>query len=324
MMASTRRRWTFATTVALLVLALGVGRANAQCTLPFALTNGSLSDATQLMANFQAVAKCINPGGSTNAIQTRAANGTLAGVGPLANGQLIIGSTGSAPQAQTLGAGAGIAIANSPGNITVTATSGLPGAGVYRQVMSATPTSSGTGLTTWLNQGSATVSDSAVGICLTAPTSGTSTNLTGRYMAAPTTPYTFTALIAATRMSTSFAGTGIGWYDGSAKLHVISYSINNGALPYLLVNKWNSVTSFSASDYTSNQNAFAQPIWLQISDNGTNVSFRFSQDGYNFVQVFSVAKSSGFLGASGYSNVIFFVDPRGGQSLNTIMSWTQS
>jgi len=43
-------------------------------------------------------------------------------LGPLTNGQLLIGSTGADPIAATITAGAGISIGNSAGNITITAT----------------------------------------------------------------------------------------------------------------------------------------------------------------------------------------------------------
>ena len=47
-------------------------------------------------------------------------------LGPLTNGQLVIGSTGNAPQASTLTAGAGIAITNAAGSVTISSTgSGL-------------------------------------------------------------------------------------------------------------------------------------------------------------------------------------------------------
>lgn len=295
--------------------------AAAQCALPHTLSNTQPADATQVMANFNALVACINLGGTTNAIQYNAGSGALGGVGPLTNGQLVIGSTGNAPQAQALTAGTGISITNGAGSVTIAATS-TPG--LYRQVMSATPTSTSTGLTTWLNQGSAAVSDSAVGVSIDAPTTGTSLNLVGRYKTSPSTPYKITALIAATRASTSFNAVSIGWYDGTNKLHLISYTLNNGGVPYIVAAKWNSVTSYNGADFTSAFNSFAQPIWLQIGDDGTNVSFAFSQDGTNFLTVFSVAKSSGFLGASGYGNVIFTLDPRGGRTLGTIMSWTES
>jgi hypothetical protein len=297
--------------------------ANAQCALPYTLTNGQLANATQVMANFKALANCLSPGGPTNSVQYNNSAG-LSGIAPLSNGQLVIGSTGAVAQPQTVVPGPGIATTNVGGGITFSATGGAAGNGVFSPNMSATPTSSGTGLTTWLNQGTAAVSDSAVGVCINAPSSGTSGNVIARYMSAPSTPYTFTALIAATRNSASANGVGIGWYDGTAKLHIASFTTNAGAAPLFQVNKWNSVTSFNASDVTSAANAFAQPIWLQIHDDGTNVSFAFSQDGVAFLSLFSVAKSSGFLGAAGYSNIVFFVNPQGSQTLGTLLSWTQS
>lgn len=301
--------------------------AQAACTLPHQLTNGQTADATQVMANFNALVTCLNslnPAGSTNAVQYNAGSGSFGGAGPLTDGQLLIGSSGAAPQAQTLTAGSGIQITNGAGAITIAATGGGSGAGLYRQVMSATPTSAGTGLTTWLNQGSAAVSDSAVGISLSAPTSGTTPNMVARYGAAPTPPYTITALIGATRNSNNFSGAGIGWYDGANKLHVISVIVFNGGAPRIEVEKWNSATSWNSNDFQSNANSFSQPIWFRLQDDGTNVSFAFSQDGANFLQVFAIAKSSGWLGASGYSNVMFFANPQGGQTVSSLMSWAQN
>lgn len=303
-----------------------VGNAAAQCTLPFQLTNGQTADATQVMANFTALLNCINdaaPSGSNNAIQYKTGTGTVGGVGPLTNGQLVIGSTGAAPQGQPLTAGAGIAITNGAGSITISATGSGSGGGLYNQVTSATPTSASTGLTSWLNQGSAVLTESAVGININAP-SNTTGNLAGRYGPAPSPPYRITVLVAGTRASTQYSSIDFGWFDGVNKLHLIAYNINNGAAPYLVVNKWNSATSYSATDYVSPTNAFAQPIWLQIADDGTNVSFAFSQDGANFLTLFSVAKSSGWLGASGYSNLIFAVGPQGGRTLGTLIPGTRA
>jgi hypothetical protein len=296
--------------------------AKAACTLPYTLTNGQTADATRVMANFNALVACLGSAGSTNTVQYNAGGGSFAGVGPLTNGQLVVGSTGAAPQAAALTAGSGIAITNGPGTITITASGGPTG--LYSQVMSATPTSAGIGLTNWLNQGSATVTDSAVGIAMALPAAGSGTHITGRFMASPTPPYKITALIAAMRNSGSTNQVGLGWYDGSNKLHLLAYATNAGGAPYLFVGKFNSTTSFSAFDMQSNTNAFAQPIWLQIQDDGTNVSFSFSQDGANFLQLFTVAKSSGWLGATGYNDIIFWSDPANVQTIGTIMSWAQN
>jgi hypothetical protein len=289
------------------------------------ITNGQTPDATQMMADFTALISCLNAGGSANAIQYNAGSGTLGGVGPLTDGQVVVGSTGNAPQAQTVTAGSGIAVTSGSGSVTVATTAGTTATGLYRQVMSATPTSSGTGLTSWLNQGISVVTDSAVGLSIDAPQSG-GTKLTGRYMAAPATPYTITALVSATRNSAVASAVGIGWYDGTAKLHVLSNIVPNANFwPLLQVAKYASVTGLAGTDFVSAQTNFSLPMWFQLRDDGTNVSFAFSQDGANFLTVFSVAKSSGYLGASGYDNVIFFVNPQStGDTIGTLLSWTQS
>lgn len=300
--------------------------AQATCTLPYALTNGQVADATQVMANFNALLNCINagaPGGSVNSVQYNAGGTSFGGVAPLTNGQVAIGSTGNAPQAATLSAGSGIVITNGAGSVTI-ATTGGGGGGLYNQKLSATPTSAGTGLTTWFNQGSATVTDTPVGICVNAPATSSSGNITGRYMTAPSPPYTITVLLAATRVSTGYAGAGIGWYDGTSKLHLVAYATDGGGVAHFEIQKWNSATSWNSNDVSSAANGFSQPIWLQIEDDGTTIYFRFSQDGANFFPLFSTAKSSGFLGSSGYSNVIFFANPELSQTLATLMSWTQN
>lgn len=325
-MDSARRRVVFAAALSAFATVFAAG-SNAQCVLPNQLTNGAVADATQVMANFNALATCIGgltPGGSTNSVQYKTGASALGGVGPLTDGQLVIGATGAAPQAQTLTAGAGISIGYGGSGISI-ATSGAPiGEGLYRQVMSATPTSAGIGLTNWLNQGTSTVADAANGIAMVVPPSGAAINVTARTMAAPSTPYAIRTLIAATRASNSYNGVGIGWYDGTNKLHLIMLTIANGAIPYLGVTKWNSPTSYNAADFTSFGNGFPQPIWLEIRDDGTNVAFAFSQDGANYLTLFSVAKASGFLGATGYSNLVFAVYPLGAsQTVGTIMSWTQ-
>ncbi len=326
-MNGVRKRVVLAAAVS--ALALGsASTSNAQCVLPNQLSNGTVADAPQVMANFNALATCIgalSPGGATNSVQYKTGASALGGVGPLTDGQLVIGATGGAPQAQTLTAGPGISIGYSGSGISIS-TSGAPiGEGLYRQIMSPTPTSAGIGLTNWLNQGTSTVTDSATGVTLDVPPIGaTVANVTARYMAAPSTPYSIRALIGATRASNSYNAVGIGWYDGTNKLHLLTLTTSNGGVPILEVTKWNSPTSYSAADFTSFGNAFSQPIWMEIRDNGSTVAFAFSQDGANYLTLFSVAKASGFLGAAGYSNLVFAVNPRGAsQTVGTLLSWTQ-
>ena len=318
-----QRRIIHAASAALALLIASGSDVRAQCALPYQLTNGQPADATQVMANYSALLACINtavPAGANNALQYKAGSGAFGAVGPLTNGQLVIGSTGAAPQAQTLTAGPGIVVTNGPGSITVSAASGST-TGLYGPVMSGRPTAATTGLVNWLNQGTSTSTDSAVGLSLNVPAG---TTVSGLYRSAPTAPYTITALLAATRNSTGFNGVAIGWYDGTAKLHALSYVLQSGGVPFFEVEKWNSFSSFNGNDVASAPNGYSQPIWLRIADDGTNISFGFSQDGANFLTLFSAAKSSGFLGATGYSNVVLFANPINSRTIGTLLSWTQN
>lgn len=122
-------RWNHIVAVLLAVFCSGLGlhpaAVAAPCALPNQLTNGQVADASQVMADFNALVACLSaaPAGSLNALQYNAGDG-FGGVGPLTDGQLLIGATGSAPQAATLTAGTGIAITSTPGGVTITATGG--------------------------------------------------------------------------------------------------------------------------------------------------------------------------------------------------------
>src|SRR5690348_11545243 len=77
------------------------------------------------MANFNAILTCLNnqkPAGATDTLQYNAGSGSFGAVGPLTNGQVVIGSTSNAPQASTLTAGPGITITNGIGSVTIGST----------------------------------------------------------------------------------------------------------------------------------------------------------------------------------------------------------
>lgn len=206
------------------------------------------------------------------------------------------------------------------GRITAIANGSGGGGGVgglWSGVMSAVPTAALTGFTTWLNQGSASVADSAAGIAITAPSAGA--NVRGRVQAAPVSlPYTITALVCLNGKPVGNTTVGLGWYDGSNKLHFIS--LNNNPTPVVVVTKWNSPTSFNGNDYVGTGSA-PPMMWFRLNCTSTNVTFSQSNDGVNFTPIFSVAKASGFLGATGYSNIFFGVVPNGEAVVGTLMSY---
>lgn len=176
------------------------------------------------------------------------------------------------------------------------------GGGLFGPVLSAIPTAANTGLNAWVNQGGASVADGATGIVLTVPAAA-GDNLRIRTKTAPSTPYTVTALLAIEASNQNFQMVGLGWSDGT-KLHTIQLTYNAGW--GIEVAKWTNATSFSATDVAIQTRPGPGRFWVQVEDDGTNVYFRLSADGATFREVFSVAKASGFLGGSGYTNIVFF------------------
>ena len=110
----------------------------------------------------------------------------------------------------------------------------------------------------------------------------------------------------------------IGWTDGT-KFHIIRAD-STGAI---FVQRFSSIGSFASQDAVSARSQYWEPtVWLKIYDDGVTVHFYCSKDGVQFAQVYSVAKSSGYL--SSYSNVFFGnLTAASGASGATLLSWTQ-
>jgi hypothetical protein len=196
---------------------------------------------------------------------------------------------------------------------SMVAAGGGSGSGLFSQVMSATPSTASTGLNTWLNQGSATETDGATGMFIQGVASQ-DWQLVKK--TAPGTPYTITALVLMNCPKTSNIGAGIGFTDGT-KLHIAQLQTGSN----VIVSKWNTTTSFNGNDFASADLWYEGQVWLRINDDGTNVKFSWSHDGANFRQVFSVAKASGFLGGSGYTNVFFGANSNTAAAAATLASW---
>lgn len=238
----------------------------------------------------------------------------------------MIGKLRAAALALLLACGLGI---GALGQTTVTAQTTLNGGsssstsgGLYNQIMSATPTMASTGLSAWINQGSATTANQATGLQITGVSGQFWQTLT---KAVPATPYSITAEIQCYYSGNGVNGTatiggGIGWTDGT-KLHLLALQNAN-----LLVAKFTNFTTFSANDFADGnfpQYNFLYPTWLKIKDDGTNVVFYFSAEGSTFQQLFSVAKAAGHLGSSGYTTLVFGPNSNGAAATCTLLSWTQ-
>jgi len=237
-----------------------------------------------------------------------AANGWKA-LGPGSAGQaLISGGAGANP---SWGAGGG----------------GGSGTGLFGPDMSAVPTQSSTGLSTWVNQGSATATDTTEGIFIDIDAGHASQLVGKKTTSVPGTPYSITILLGFTiRAATNNPFACFGWTDGT-KFHQLESLLVASAGFQVTCAKWNTTSSFN-----SNESGFPGPtgsaerlMWYQLRDDGTNAIFKFGTSPKSLITAFSIAKSSGFLGGSGYTSIFVGGENAGnGQEAGIeVLSWTQ-
>jgi hypothetical protein len=286
--------------------------ADAQCAaLPFQLTNGQAADASQVMANFNALLGCIN--GTVNP-------GTAGQVGYYAaNGQTISGTSLSNLLDSAIGSTRGALLERGasgwavvpPGTSGTVLTSNGPGAdpaylaaangsrGLFSGLLSAIrPSQSSTGFSTWLNQGTARVTDTTDGMTLFNASEGGTIQVRGLYKTAPTAPYTATMLMLSDNASAD-ADFYFGWYDGTAKLDLSAVE-TSGAAGYQTRHRTYSSVTGGGGIANFNRANFA---WIQIGDDGTNIHIRESSNGIDWIDDYTSTKASGFLGTNGYGNL---------------------
>lgn len=188
------------------------------------------------------------------------------------------------------------------------------GGGLWAPLLATIPTSVNTGLTTWLNQGGASVANVATGLSITTPASA-SPNIRGRYGAVPSTPYDRKFLIGLNSIVMEGLSVAAGWYDGTNKIQYIGFEYDGSGIPGVVginVFHFSNPTTFVGSDFSGNGKFpnISLPIWFHLADDGTTVSFGWSMDGIfaNAAIVYSVTKVAGYLGATGYANLIFLTN----------------
>jgi hypothetical protein len=223
------------------------------------------------------------------------------------------------------GAGSGSGTAGATSNKRARSST-LSDRGLYSGLVTSVPTDASIGFTNWYSQGSATLTDGPTGPYITLPP-GTGQKATGRYKAAPGTPYSIRALVALTSGpgdGGNNPGMGIGWTDGTATQVISIIQVNAAAVAMFVASR---ATDTTAQTAQFTDTTFYKPllIWLKIADDGTNVSFGWGVDGVNFRTVYTVAKASGALGGSGYTNVgVFVLGAANNDGLNksaTVFAW---
>ena len=264
------------------------GAASATCpALPYTIANGQVSDATHLMADLNALAACPNSGsaGATNALQYNAGSGSFGAIGPLTDGQLVIGSTGNTPQAATITAGAGISITNAPGSVTIAA-AGTANS-IEREFGPYAPPAAST--FTFIDTPASitpTVTDVAnVGLVYSAPVTSNTGAFPGAYRAVPATvPWTLTLRAKYATLPGSYPEFGIWIKDSGGKM------LGEVWEGEIVVKRNDSNVAFNSNVYATG--IADAPSWLRVSYDGTNIVFSESWDGQNWLLTYSEASTA--------------------------------
>lgn len=208
-------------------------------------------------------------------------------------------------------------------NATVTINStggGGGGSGLFASTLSTLPTKSGTGFTNWLNQGSATETDTTSGLTLYAP--GESGNHVARGLYQTWAANTTRRLLFMPTSSLANDAYLIGFYDGSSKIETIAFQ-TGGSTPGVMTvfsTTWSAPgTNVSYTNILQMQGVY---YWIEVVDNGTTIVFNVGFDGVNFDHtIYTITKSSGYLSGAGYNNIFIGVDNYGGPGNWTLASY---
>lgn len=199
------------------------------------------------------------------------------------------------------------------------------GSGLFADLLSGLPTQASTGFNAWVNQPTgSTLADTLSGVTVFQPSQSSNHNLALVHKLAPTPPYTVTALLAHVGLHINFHALEFGWWNGlsggSSKLQSFHHSYADGM--QLLDFTGYQPASIAAPGGTPGTMAgIADMLWYRLRDDGTTVTFSTSQDGVRFSTVYSIAKASGFLGATGYSHIAFGCDAFSRDGAATLMSY---
>lgn len=186
--------------------------------------------------------------------------------------------------------------------------------GLFSWVLGNPPTIATTGLANWLNQGTASFADGSAGPVITAPSTGFSVR--GRMKAATLT--TYTALVSLSAIPASGASIGIGFHDGTNKMQLLQLNYAGGFL--LLLGNYNTPTSYSGNAAAAGFWGTPQ-IWLRIQNTSTQAIYQLSANGVDWVTFSTITKSGSFLGATGFTNIVFFCTPQGTDCKATLEYW---
>jgi hypothetical protein len=145
----------------------------------------------------------------------------------------------------------------------------------------------------WINQDTAVATQRDYGIGVVKPRgSGLSISLLKR--ASPSTPYTISAAFSVVLARSGNYEIELGFRNSSSGLlqHVTfaANGINNDWVTS--IQNWNSATSYNAAVQAARAISPLATVWLQIADDGTDRSYRYSSNGDDWSQIYTIGRTS--------------------------------
>lgn len=174
----------------------------------------------------------------------------------------------------------------------------------------------------WVNQETASVDTTFGGIYLS-DAANAALDIRLRKKAAPTVPYTITAVFRFDGLLVEFHQFGMAFRQASdGKLHVFSLQTNGAnSPPFLGSNKYTDANNFSAS-YAQARYSSGPLIFMRIADDNTNRICSYSADGQHW-QVFHSVGRTDFLTADEVGFFILLQNGTYGMGV-TLLSWKEA
>lgn len=175
----------------------------------------------------------------------------------------------------------------------------------------------------WFNQGSSVSHQTYGPIYLQAYLNDGGANLRGMRKAAPSTPYTVTALIDVTTVTAGGNESGILFYEASSGRFIHFSRGYWQDQDKFLVGYWANVATLSSTPL--NEVFFwSYPTWLRIEDDGANLEFSYSVNGQDWTVVYSAARNAWFTTGPDYIGFAYNNGNNANVGAMVLLSWEEA
>lgn len=142
---------------------------------------------------------------------------------------------------------------------------------------------------TWQNQSTATIADIGNGVQMTVPVGAAGYNKILQALHAA--PYDLIAAIVYKAIPESFSGFGLFIRDSVTGNYIIFAYLDNTGGQWYVQQQTSADANFSTRSNIGANNQYGL-MWMRIKDDGTNVTYQFSADGYTWVVFYTEAHAT--------------------------------